>query len=490
MKKILLSIISIIYIHIPAFASNQFLIVGGGFLPKHSEATLEKNVFIFSELMNQFQPQNAKITYLFGGGLEEQNLDVLEQVSDFSLEDTLFSHLFDHCESPNCKIRHNTLGTLLNGEATKRNILDFLDLAKDALLPSEKFSFYFTGHGSHEENTFTQNHLLTWNKEKISVQEFTQKLDHLADNTQTQVVMVQCYAGGFAQINYEGGDKSKPLSSANRCGFFAQVADRVSAGCTPDLNKREEYSHYFWDAYRGKTEEGQSLQTDFNHDGKVTSDEAHAYVTLSENSIDIPITTSSQLLRDQGFGLSTEKKRTSWKEFQARLTPIEQAIVEGLQEKTGYDIKVSATPFVFVEEKITHIQRMKDLSLEKAMLAQNLVDEIFVQIKNKLSMRYSIFHNSYGENQGDLLSAQFRSVQNAKQEMLAHPEFHYYQELFLKRREANEEIARWDQLKTKWERIQYLLETKLFEEILSASSLETVKQKYQNLKECEASSFF
>ncbi len=489
-KKLILSIISITYIYIPAFASNQFLGVGGGYEPNRSEATLEKNVLVFSELVTLFHPQNSETNYLFGSGLHTQHMDVMERVSNFSLEETLFAHLFSNGESPDSQFRHNRLGNLLSGEATRQNILDFLDLAKNKLSTSDKFRFYFTGHGHHEQDTFTQNYLSTWGYQKISVQEFTKKLDRLPSETQTQVVMVQCYAGGFAQINYEGGQKNKPLSSANRCGFFAQVPDRFAAGCTPDLTKREEYSRYFWDAYRGKTEEGLSVNADFNQDGKVTSDEAHAYVIIHENSIDIPTTTSSQLLRDKELSLSTEKKQTPWKEFQTKLTVAELAIVDGLKERTKYDITTTDTPLIFVEEKIDYFKKMKELSIKKARPAQALLDEVFVRIRNELGWDYPIFHTSYGANHGDPLSPKFKIVQQAKHALLAHPEFDHYQDLFLKKEEAFEDVASWEQLEVKWERIHYLLETKLLEDTLAASSLDAVKQKYQSLKKCEASPFF
>ena len=188
--------------------------------------------------------------------------------------------------------------------------------------------------------------------------------------------------------------------------------------------------------------------------------------------------------------MSIEKKRTSWAEFQAKLNSTEKAVLKGLQEKTGYDITSSPTPLIFVEEKIKHLQKIKELSIQKARLAQNILDEVFVQIRNELFMIYPIFNNSYGANHGDLLSAQFKIVQNAKQAMLTHPEFSHYQDLFLKRDEANDEVDSWERLKVRWERIQYLLETKLLEDLLAASPLDTVKQKYQSLQDCEAASFF
>src|SRR3989338_1797880 len=247
-KKLFLLIISIIYIQYPALASDQFLVVGGGYTPNQSESSLEKNVLVFSDLMNQFRPQNSDVTYLFGSGLNPQSLDVLEQISNFSLEDTLFSRLFANLKSPDSQLRHNGLGNLLSGDATKQNILNFLNITKNKLSFSDKFRFYFTGHGYHEENNFTQNYFLTWGHEKISVQELTEHLDQLPSETQTQIVMVQCYSWGFAQINYIGGQKQNPLSSSNRCGFFSQVPNRIAAGCTPDLKKNEGYSRYFWDA--------------------------------------------------------------------------------------------------------------------------------------------------------------------------------------------------------------------------------------------------
>ena len=237
-KKLILSILSISYIYSPVFASDQFLVVGGGYAPNRSEATLEKNVLIFSNLMSQLQPAGSDVTYLFGSGPDSQSMDVIEQIPNFSLEDNLFSRLFSNCESPECQFRHNDLKNLLSGEATKRNILDFLELTKNKLSPPDQFRFYFTGHGNHEDNDFTKNYLSTWNREKISVQEFTEHLDKLPSETQAQVVMVQCFSGGFSQINYIGGQKQNPLSPSNRCGFFSQVPNRIAAGCTSDLNKR------------------------------------------------------------------------------------------------------------------------------------------------------------------------------------------------------------------------------------------------------------
>jgi hypothetical protein len=112
--------------------------------------------------------------------------------------------------------------------------------------------------------------------------------------------MVQCYSGGFANILFKDGDPKKELSQHPRAGFFSTVQTRVAAGCTPDIRSEnyKEYSTSFWEALSGVSRTGQIItQPDYDNDGETSLMEAHSYVIINSNTIDIPIKTSDILLR-------------------------------------------------------------------------------------------------------------------------------------------------------------------------------------------------
>ena len=102
-----------------------------------------------------------------------------------------------------------------------------------------------------------------------------------------------------ARFVYNEGNPDRGLSKQARCGFFATVHDRPAAGCTPDIDETTyvEYSTYFWEAIAGHNRVNQPIEPpDYNEDGKISFDEAHAYTILHSDTIDLPINTSGEFL--------------------------------------------------------------------------------------------------------------------------------------------------------------------------------------------------
>lgn len=137
---------------------------------------------------------------------------------------------------------------------------------------------------------------------------------------------------------YDDGDSENGLSDHNRCGFFATVHDRPAAGCTPDIDEATyvEYSTYFWEAIAGRTRLGEPIKRpDYDGNGKVSFRKAHAYTLLTSDTIDLPITTSGELLAvESGFRdadhpdlLPRDMPYTQYIEL---ATPSELAVLEGL----------------------------------------------------------------------------------------------------------------------------------------------------------------
>src|SRR3989338_2289764 len=468
-----------------------FMGVGGGyyFSGWGSQAVLELNMELFSGLVNKYA-QSTILPYsisLFAGGTDPEILDVVETVPNVSIEDELLADLFPNAHYTNARLRHNKLENL-SGSATKNNVLGFLETIRDDMTEEDEFRFYYTGHGAKSEN-YTANTLALWNG-PITVPEFVSSLDTFNPKIHTQVVMVQCYSGGFADMNYVGGKVDAELSGANRCGFFSQVKDEGAAGCTPDILEREEYSPYFFAAYAGVNEKGEAVNADYNGDDKITSDEAHAYVLIHENSIDKPITTSTQLLRDENFEITHKLKMTKWEFFEKNLSPLELTILRGLQVSTGYQIEKIESPLQFIEEKISEInQQIERLTQSYRSMSEAFAHAQFI-ITRDLQMKFPIFAGAYGPQLGENYIMSLELIQKAKQAMILHADHKRVQNLFLERDKVEIQRDEWSRLLAKLKRIQYLLETKILATSLEQSNKDNVKQKYQQLKNCESKPFF
>ncbi len=139
-----------------------------------------------------------------------------------------------------------------------------------------------------------------WGGEDVTVEEFAKELDKIDSGVPVVVVMVQCYSGGFADLIFENGNDKREATGHNRCGFFATTHDRFAAGCTADIDEADyhEYSSAFWAAIVGRSRVGEPVESaDFNGDGAVSFDEAHASVLIHSDTIDIPVKTSDAFLR-------------------------------------------------------------------------------------------------------------------------------------------------------------------------------------------------
>jgi hypothetical protein len=193
-----------------------------------------------------------------------------------------------------------------------------------------------------------------WLDGAMTVKEFTALLDRLNRKVRVVLIMVQCHSGGFGGVLFPGGDVGPVLAEQVRAGFFATWSDRLAAGCTADTREDDykDYTTYFFAALAGHTRAGRPLppQTaDYDHDGRVSLAEAHAYVLLTSDTIDIPLCTSDVLLRQ--FSKTKDERVkdlvTASPDFAAlldRATPERRAVLEGLAKQLDLrgDDKVAA----------------------------------------------------------------------------------------------------------------------------------------------------
>jgi hypothetical protein len=277
----------------------NLLIWGGGYSASGNEVSLESNVRYLLRQKDEIGLSKFRTKTLFSDGLDAAR-DIKYRDPSFTVPETnlILAEIFGSTRGIYNQYRNNQLKA--DGASSIKGFDKWL---KDVNSSSKRTSnlIYFTGHGGKgEKKTPYNTTAYLWNNYKFRVSEFTKKLDSLPSEQTFILVMVQCYSGGFANYIFREGDSKKGLHPQVRAGFFATVHDRVAAGCTPDIREEnyQEYSTHFWEALCGESRIGKKIQKpDFNGDGSTSLTEAHAYVVIHSNTIDIPIKTSDVFLR-------------------------------------------------------------------------------------------------------------------------------------------------------------------------------------------------
>lgn len=282
------------------FGNNlKVLVIGGGYSASGNQVSLESNVKYFRNIQNIIGLGNAQTHTFFADGKDKgRDLQFFDPKFHIPQINLIFAELFGKTKGIANQYRTNNLNP--DDSSSIKSLDNWFNLQKK-MTGNQKNIIYFTGHGGKGANkTQYDTTAYLWDNEKLKVTDFVKKLDQLPIQQSTILIMVQCYSGGFANVLFQDGDPQKELSKHLRAGFFSTVQSRVAAGCTPDIReeKYQEYSTSFWEALSGISRMGENvIQPDFNSDGKTSLMEAHSYVSINSNTIDIPLKTSDILLR-------------------------------------------------------------------------------------------------------------------------------------------------------------------------------------------------
>jgi hypothetical protein len=329
---------------IPGARAKDFLLtIGGGYDPTGNQLSLERNVVFQQKVIAEQRPDKPPCEVYFADG-DNGARDLQCRDPEFDKKcpaaRRMMAEIFGDTDSMDLVYRNHEVPNE-RGPSDKSLIRRRMRELARQLKAGDRLIIYVTGHGSPAErasdgyeyefddetqrwkakqsdspsedataNAYNTSFYL-WDSESVSVSEFVAWLDRLGRDVQVVLVMVQCYAGGFAHTIFHEANADLGLSPQARCGFFAQVHDRGAAGCTADANEAdyEEYSSYFWGALGGHTRTGESITSaDYDGNGKVSFAEAHSYAVLESNTIDIPVRTTGALLRGYSHVVKELKK--------------------------------------------------------------------------------------------------------------------------------------------------------------------------------------
>ncbi len=326
----------------PIVAEDHFLVIGGGYAPSGNQASLERNVLFWQRVMaeKKISPENQSVFFADGDDPGE-DLQVMDRKS-IPKANQWMAEFFGSQSDLGLSYRNHRVPNVV-GKTSLKNIQEWFAEEGPSMHPSDRLLIYVTSHGN-DSKTRSQPHntsISLWDGERLDVVELVKLLDTLPEGVRVSVVMVQCHAGGFARLIYNEGNPDRGLSKQSRSGFFATVYDRPAAGCTPEIDETTyvEYSTYFWEAIAGHNRVNQPIEPpDYNKDGKISFEEAHAYTILRSDTIDLPINTSGEFLGIESMFQDDKHpdllpRDLAYDEVLKLATPSERAILEGLSEQ-------------------------------------------------------------------------------------------------------------------------------------------------------------
>jgi hypothetical protein len=401
-------------------AKDHFLVIGGGYSPSGNQISLEKNVLMFQQILKEQYPDNSKSDIFFSDGNDAgRDLQFEEPAEELPRLNHLLGLVFQKSNDLGYQYRSHKIQNI-QGASNRKNLDKWFDQDAKRVQPGDRVFIYITAHGGRAANKKEpyNTKLMLWNHESINTREFVGMLDKLPPEASVVVVAVQCFSGGFADLIFTKANRKTGVTPARRCGFFATVHDRPAAGCTADINEADykEYSTYFWTALRGKNRTGQAITLpDYDKNGAVSFDEAHAYALLESNSIDISITTSDAFLRS--VSRTSDKKIKGLLSLESPLakllplaSPAQRAVINGLSAEfklsgsdRGKDTKKLAVKLLADKKKFDKEHSGKSSAYKK--LAK--------EIRTALITQWPELSNTFNPRAIDLLSNRGPELQAA-----------------------------------------------------------------------------
>jgi len=324
-------------------ARDYFLTIGGGSGPESNQVSLEKNVLLLRRTIEQQSIENAAHDIFFADG-DDVGRDVkLMDPDSLPKAHRLMAEFFGDDDNLGLTYRDHEIKNV-RGKTSPKNIRNWFAEVGNGLAKDDRLFIYVTAHGNRSKSRRAQydTTIAMWDKQSLTMTEMVELLDGMNQEVDVVVVMVQCYAGGFARLIFNEGDPEKGLSPQRRVGFFATVHDKPASGCTPEVYEANyvEYSSSFWPAFTGKDRTGKRIERpDYDRDGVVSFAEAHAFTLLDSNTIDIPAKTSGEFLSVHGkFGKDDSELLTDRESYETVLqlaSPTQKAVLEGLSEQLG-----------------------------------------------------------------------------------------------------------------------------------------------------------
>ena len=471
-------------------ADDYFLTVGGGYAPSSNQASLENNV-LFAQRAIQGKAQSDTNHVYFADGTDPgKDLEVMDREA-VPKANRLMAEFFASDVNLGLSYRNHRVPDV-RGESNPENLREWFEDLGATLSAGDRLIIYVTAHGgaSRDRRNTHNTTIAMWNSTKVTMTEFIGLLDQIDGDVPVVCVMVQCHAGGFARMIFEDGDPGRGIARQNRIGVFATIHSRQAAGCTSEVDEAtyEEYSTYFWAAVSGKDRAGNAIEVpDYDGNGEVSLEEAHAYTVIESNTIDLPVITSGEFLSEYGrYGNSNNEssdgnkaeflsEEATYDEVIAVATPCQKAILERLSsqlELTGND-------------RIQQAERQSRNAVRSSPRGRRSrrrtpESQLRLEIARDIKKKWPQLANVMNPVAIDLVTTQQDKFIAALE---GHDEYAEYRKL------ADTGTNDGEKKRVKYERFLRTVDNVIFAENLLRSDREGIKQKYNGIVELERQAF-
>jgi hypothetical protein len=479
---------------LPALAgTDHFLTIGGGGGPYNNQASLERNVVFFRRVLTDVGLAAAPHTVYFACGLEKiRDLQYWDPNAKIPRANLLLARLFGGDQQLYQNYREHNLPDL-SGPANRASLNKWFAGEGAKLVEGDRLFIYFTGHGGGGGPKTPRNTTMDlWFDGGMTVKDFTALLDKLNPKVRVVLIMVQCHSGGFGDVIFKNADAGPALAEPVRAGFFATWHDRLAAGCTPDTVEEnyKDYTTYFFAALTGKTRTGATLAPpDYDGDGKTSMAEAHAYVLLTSDTIDIPMCTSDVLLRQFSKTKADAKAKdvvtasTRFDDLLKRATPDRRAVLEGLSKALDLKGDDRAAAARALAETIEKQRKALDAPGGGGRGGRNKErNDLRNQIKARVLARWPEMVNAFHPATQNALNAEADQVVKLIE---SDPAYKRWNEL--SERDGSREDKSFD-LERKWvkcQRFLYVAETVALEANLGQFANPAVQERFKAIRAAE-----
>ncbi|MDE0863989.1 MAG: hypothetical protein OSA98_09390 [Rubripirellula sp.] len=483
MPRCIFGLLACSLISVPVSAEDHVLTIGGGYSPSGNQASLERNVLFFQRLLKEQGMEQVHHDIFFADGTAAgADLQVMDRPS-VPKANRLMAEFFGSEKNLGLTYRNHQVPQVQGG-TSPANIRNWFKTTGKKLKDGDRLLIYVTAHGNRSSDRRNEHDttIATWNNKSIKMTEFVKLLDQLPQGVEVIAVMVQCHAGGFARFMFNGGDPDRGLSKQRRIGFFATVHDRQAAGCTPEIDEASyvEYSSFFWAALGARDRSGKAIPIpDYDQDGVVSFEEAHAYVILTADTIDLPVKTSGEFLTVHSkFSEGKDGLLTNDESYQLVLelaTASQKAILEGLSKQ----LSLAGNSRIVDAWKATQTRRGSGRNRQPVTRGQSQSSQLRGKILSDLKRRWPALANVLNPVAIELITTRSDEFVEAIED---HPDYQRYRKLILESRTTPNAEKR----KVKYDRFLRTVDNVLMAENLRRMNDPAKIEQYDSLLKAEA----
>lgn len=256
------------------------LIFGGGSDPSSTPVSVEAHVLALGQALARARPET-----LFADGRPERRTVQVDDPHPDHLGAWL-GRIFATGEHVGVTYRPTTA----RGAAATREAL--LERIGRGAAAGRGLVVFGAGHGDAARDDQPAS-ILLWGADTLTPAQLAAALDTPRTRGPVALVLGQCHSGAFTDVLYVGADPDGAVAEPTRCVLAAVPADRTAAGCTPDAADPE--AHAYLSTMAAALAGAKGADVDGN--GKVSLAEAHAWSSIHDDTVDLPVKTSEAWVR-------------------------------------------------------------------------------------------------------------------------------------------------------------------------------------------------